>query len=136
MMVLLADQRSTAWANRAFQSAISRCATGPRCRISQRAVARALARPLSARRLDCFVAGLLAMLISSPGPPFSARSEACEDKVDHLVDRRSRFVGGLRDHLRMEKPDHRGAGALRRERHIRGLEFTRRDALGDDADDA
>ena len=27
--------------------------TGSRCRISQRAVARALARPLSARRLDC-----------------------------------------------------------------------------------
>ena len=46
----------------------SRCVTGSRCRISQRAVARALARHLSARRLDCFVAALLAMLISSPSP--------------------------------------------------------------------
>ena len=32
-----------------------------------------------------------------------ARSEAREDKVDHLIDRWARLGGALRDHLRVEE---------------------------------
>jgi len=91
--------------------------------ISRKERSQALARPFSASRLDCFVAAPLAMLSVRPARPFSARSEARDDKIDHLVDRWARLGGTLRDHLWMEKPDHRGAGTPRRERHVRGLEF-------------
>src|SRR5271167_481850 len=49
---------------------------------------------------------------------FAMRRKARNDKVDHLVDCRSRLMLGLRNDLRMEEPDHPRAGAHCRERHV------------------
>src|ERR1700674_150424 len=54
---------------------------------------------------------------------FAARGKPRQHEVDHLVERRPRLVGALRDYLRMKKPYHRRTGAHRRYRHIRHLEF-------------
>src|SRR5260221_10867588 len=53
----------------------------------------------------------------------AARRKTGDDEIDHLVERRARLAGALRDHLRMEEAHHRGADAHRRQRHVRGLEF-------------
>src|SRR5712664_4332379 len=64
-----------------------------------------------------------------------ARRQACDDKVDHLVDRRPRLEGALRNHLRMEEPHHRRAGTHRRQRQVGDLKFAGRGTLGDDGAD-
>src|ERR1700733_2625803 len=54
----------------------------------------------------------------------TARGKSREDEINHLVERRPRFVGRLSNDLGMEEPNHRRAGAHRRERHVRPFEFT------------
>src|ERR1700733_7275120 len=54
----------------------------------------------------------------------TSRGKSLKDEINHLVERRPRFVGRLSNDLGMEEPNHRRAGAHRRERHVRPFEFT------------
>src|SRR5258708_9588082 len=80
--------------------------------------------------MDCFAALAMTDKLSAGllARHLPTRCQACDDKIDHLVERRARLVGALRDHLRMEESHHSGADTHGCQRHVCGLEFTRRDA--------